>query len=93
MAFPIKDYLYTAFLVLLVCLMAEWMILRDQFWQHIGKNVLWIVGTTLMILCRKNGIYLYFVVVTVVLVHSALSAETAAKTFPSENPFPHDKPV
>ena len=67
-AFPIKDYLYTAFLVLLVCLMAEWMILRDQFWQHIGKNVLWIVGTTLMILCRKNGIYLYFVVVTVVLV-------------------------
>ena len=78
-AFPIKDYLYTAFLVLLVCLMAEWMILRDQFWQHIGKNVLWIVGTTLMILCRKNGIYLYFVVVTVVLVQMGLHKMKGAK--------------
>ena len=78
-AFPIKDYLYTAFLVLLVCLMAEWMILRGQFWQHIGKNVLWIVGTTLMILCRKNGIYLYFVVATVVLVQMGLHKMKSAK--------------
>ena len=78
-AFPIKDYLYTAFLVLLVCLMAEWMILRGQFWQHIGKNVLWIVGTTLMILCRKNGIYLYFVVATVVLVQMGLHKMKGAK--------------
>lgn len=59
--------------------MAEWMILRDQFWQHIGKNVLWIVGTTLMILCRKNGIYLYFVVVTVVLVQMGLHKMKGAK--------------
>ena len=78
-AFPIKDYLYTAFLVLLVCLMAEWMILSGQFWQLIGKNVLWIVGTTLMILCRKNGIYLYFVVATVVLVQMVLHKMKSAK--------------
>lgn len=67
-AFPIKDYLYTAFLVLLACLMAEWMLAEGQFWNYIAKNVLWIVATALMILCRKNGIYLYLVVTVAICV-------------------------
>lgn len=78
-AFPIKDYLYTVFLVLLVCLMAEWMISPGQFWRHTGKNVLWIIGTTLMILCRKNGIYLYFVVAAVILIQMFLHRMKSAK--------------
>ena len=67
-AFPIKDYLYTAFLVLLACLMAEWMLEEEQFWNQAVQNVLWIVAAALMILCRKNGIYLYLVVTVVICV-------------------------
>ena len=56
------------FLVLLACLMAEWMLEEEQFWNQAVQNVLWIVAAALMILCRKNGIYLYLVVTVVICV-------------------------
>ena len=58
-SFPIKDYLYTAFFVLLLLYTMEWFLTGNSFFQAKGKLTGWIVAGSLMILLRNNGIYIY----------------------------------
>lgn len=70
-AFPIKDYLYTAFYLLLVLEVMEWIKAPEAFGRSCWKRLLWIPAASLMILFRKNGIYVYLAVVCVILLYQA----------------------
>lgn len=58
-SFPIKDYLYTAFFVLLLLYSMEWFLNGNSFFQTKGKLTGWVVTGSLLILLRNNGIYIY----------------------------------
>lgn len=58
-SFPIKDYLYTAFFLLMLLLIMEWLREGDTFWGRKGSRIAWITSATLMILFRNNGKYIY----------------------------------
>lgn len=58
-AFPIKDFLYTAFFLLFALLCMEWFREPQEFWKNNGHKAGWIVSACLMILFRKNGIAVY----------------------------------
>lgn len=70
-AFPIKDYLYTAFFVLLALEIME--IFRGRGIETFGRkpcrDIMWILAVSLMILCRKNGLYVYLPVMVCMLVY------------------------
>ena len=75
-AFPIKDYLYTAFFVLFVLEVME--LFRgnglDIFRRRPGYNVLWVMSVCLMILFRKNGLYVYLPVMLCMMAYDMLWA-------------------
>ncbi len=58
-SFPIKDYLYTVFFLLLLLLVMEWLRMGEAFWSRKGYLAAWIISGTLMILFRNNGKYIY----------------------------------
>lgn len=71
-AFPIKDYLYTAFFVSMILMIMAYIqsggsaVLADKKGKVSKKKrillpLCWIVCCTLMMLCRNNGIYVYFI--------------------------------
>lgn len=57
-SFPIKDYLYTAFFVLLLLLYIEWFLDGGDAWTKKRIGV-WTLAGCLVILLRNNGIYIY----------------------------------
>ena len=57
-SFPIKDYLYTAFFVLLLLYSMEWF-LDGCFAKTGGRFLCWVLAGSLLILLRNNGIYIY----------------------------------
>lgn len=71
-AFPIKDYLYTAFFVLFVMEIME--IFRKRgleiFRERPGYDILWVAAVSLMILFRKNGLYVYLPVMICLMLYS-----------------------
>lgn len=71
-AFPIKDYLYTAFFVVFVLELME--LFRRDGLETFGKepwyDVLWAAAVCLMILFRKNGLYVYLPVMICMMVYS-----------------------
>lgn len=58
-SFPVKDYLYTAFFVLLILLLMEWASDINEFYKNKFKYIGWIFAATILIMCRNNGIYIY----------------------------------
>lgn len=58
-AFPIKDFLYTAFYLLFVTCVMRLLNEPEAFQKNRPFRWQWILATTFMILCRKNGIYVY----------------------------------
>lgn len=58
-SFPVKDYLYTAFFVLLILLLIEWSYNISMLYQGKARCICWIAASTLLILCRNNGVYIY----------------------------------
>lgn len=67
-SFPIKDYLYTAFFVLLLMYSMEWFMSSNSFFQT-RKNVIgWIVAGSLLILLRNNGIYIYIPLAVLIVI-------------------------
>ncbi len=70
-AFPIKDYLYTAFYLLLVLGVMQWLKAPEDFWKDRWQSILWILSASLMILFRKNGIYVYLAVTFFFLIYEA----------------------
>lgn len=75
-AFPIKDYLYTAFFVLFVLEVME-LFRKDgleTFKKRSGYNVLWVAAVCLMILFRKNGLYVYLPVMICMLAYDMILA-------------------
>lgn len=58
-SFPVKDYLYTAFFVLLTLLLLEWTSDINKFYESKSKCISWIIASALLIMCRNNGIYIY----------------------------------
>ncbi len=75
-AFPIKDYLYTAFFVLFVLEVME--LFRKDGLKTFRKkpvyNVLWVAAVCLMILFRKNGLYVYLPVMICMMAYNLLQA-------------------
>lgn len=66
-AFPIKDYLYTAFFVLLVLLLMNWMLDSSSLYSNTKNLFLWIISGTFLIFCRNNGKYLYVPLIFIML--------------------------
>lgn len=66
-SFPIKDYLYTAFFVLLLMYSLEWF-LDEKSLLSSKKRIGWIIAATMMILVRNNGKYIYVPIVLCMLV-------------------------
>lgn len=62
-SFPIKDFLYTAFFLLFLLYLMEWIRNTEEFWMGRFRKVGWICAVSLFILCRKNGIYIYIPVI------------------------------
>ena len=73
-AFPIKDYLYTAFFVLFVLKLMELLSEEgmDIFKKRPGYDILWVAAVSLMILFRKNGLYVYLPVMLCMMAYSAV---------------------
>lgn len=73
-AFPIKDYLYTAFFVLFVLELMELLSEEgmDIFKKRPGYDILWVAAVSLMILFRKNGLYVYLPVMLCMMAYSAV---------------------
>lgn len=73
-AFPIKDYLYTAFFVLFVLELTELLSEEgmDKFKKRPGYDILWVAAVSLMILFRKNGLYVYLPVMLCMMAYSAV---------------------
>lgn len=59
-AFPIKDFLYTAFYLLFVTCIMRLVKEPDSFPESRAFRWQWICAAVFMILCRKNGIYVYY---------------------------------
>lgn len=78
-AFPIKDYLYTAFYLLLVLGVMNWIKAPDGFWKNRWQGVLWVLSAGLMILFRKNGIYVYFIVAAFILAYECIRLTRSRK--------------
>lgn len=70
-AFPIKDYLYTAFYLLLVLELMEWIREPEALGSIMRRKMVWILSAALMILFRKNGFYVYLAVVCVMVFYRA----------------------
>lgn len=61
-AFPIKDYLYTAFVTAMVLMIMEYVREPAVFEGKRARLLLpagWILCCSMMMLCRKNGLYIY----------------------------------
>lgn len=58
-SFPIKDYLYTAFFVLLLLLYMEWFLAGGRYVGTKKGAAVWALAGCLVILLRNNGIYIY----------------------------------
>lgn len=58
-SFPIKDFLYTAFFLLFLLYLMDWIGDSAGFWNRTGRSAGWVLTVCLFILCRKNGIYVY----------------------------------
>lgn len=58
-SFPIKDFLYTAFFLLFVLYIMEWTEDSSLFYSKKSRIIGWIITVSLLILFRKNGIYIY----------------------------------
>lgn len=61
-SFPIKDYLYTAFFVLLLLLSFKWNELNRK------EQISWVLSGTLLILFRNNGKIIYLSIFIVMLI-------------------------
>ena len=73
-AFPIKDYLYTAFFLLFVLELME--LLQghglEVFQKRPKYDILWVAAVCLMILFRKNGLYVYLPVMLCLMAYTAV---------------------
>ena len=73
-AFPIKDYLYTAFFLLFVLELME--LLQghglEVFQKRPKYDILWVAAVSLMILFRKNGLYVYLPVMLFLMAYAAV---------------------
>lgn len=68
MSFPVKDYLYTAFFLLFILSLMELNILGQSYWENKFPKSIWVISACFMILFRKNGIYIYFPVICLLLI-------------------------
>lgn len=68
-AFPIKDYLYTAFFVLFVLEVLQLFTDRETLGKKRPHEFVWVSAVSLMILCRKNGLYVYLPVMLLLLAY------------------------
>lgn len=58
-SFPIKDFLYTAFFVLILMYSFEWFRDSDALFGTKVKQIGFMVAASMLILVRNNGIYVY----------------------------------
>lgn len=73
-SFPIKDYLYTAFFVLLLMYCMEWFLEKGNLFDSKTKVIGFIAAAGIMILVRNNGIYIYVPLAAYILVAEVLRA-------------------
>lgn len=66
-SFPIKDFLYTAFFLLFLLYIMEWLGNTSLFNKK-SRAIGWVLTVCLFILCRKNGIYIYLPVAIIMAV-------------------------
>lgn len=66
-SFPIKDFLYTAFFLLFLLYIMEWLGNTSLFNKK-SRAIGWVLTVCLLILCRKNGIYIYLPVAIIMAV-------------------------
>lgn len=67
-SFPIKDYLYTAFFVILMVYTLKCDSMGGIAEMQFYEKVIWILSATFLILFRNNGIYIYFVFALIMLI-------------------------
>ena len=66
-SFPIKDFLYTAFFVLVLMYSFEWFRDSNSLLGTKGKQAGFIVAASMLILVRNNGVYVYLPMALLIL--------------------------